>query len=450
MKRILFFYALLFISLNSFAQTPEKMSYQAIIRDAGNSVVANTTVGMRISILRGSTSGTVEYTETQTPTTNINGLVSIIIGDGTFIPIDWSIDNYFIKTETDPTGGTNYTITGTMQLLSVPYALHAKRADAVTAISLNNLSDAKSNTNLSSYYIGNNSGTNADDAASENTAIGTFSGNLITTGVRNTAIGAETGPLSSDLTHTTTLGYNAKANASFQVVLGTILETVIIPNKVNIVPQNEASTSGPSGGVTGDLYVESTGLGSYEKGLYYYNGTSWELVSKPKYAIGDVAFGGVIGYLDETGEHGFVVSQIDVTTPVAWAPVSGGGNSSFSNTTMAGGNGLWAGEMNTAIITGTSNFINNGAFAAHDCSIYTSQIGGGPLYGDWYLPSTWELQRMYDNRVILGLGSTKTYWSSTDAGLNSVGNAFSLDFSTGTPTSEAKTVINAVRAVRKF
>jgi hypothetical protein len=84
---------------------------------------------MRISILQSSSSGTVVYTETQTPTTNANGLVSIEIGGGAgFDAINWANYTFFIKTETDPTGGTTYTITGTSQILSVPYALHAKTA----------------------------------------------------------------------------------------------------------------------------------------------------------------------------------------------------------------------------------------------------------------------------------------------------------------------------------
>lgn len=92
---------------------------------------------MQISILQGSASGTAVYIETQEPTTNANGLVSIEIGDGTivsgdFTTIDWTNGPYFIKTETDPTGGTSYTITGTSQLLSVPYALHAKTAETLT------------------------------------------------------------------------------------------------------------------------------------------------------------------------------------------------------------------------------------------------------------------------------------------------------------------------------
>lgn len=108
------------------------MSYQAVIRDANNALVSNHAVGMRISILQGSISGTVVYQEIYNPNhqTNANGLVNIEVGSGiplagTFAAIDWSSGPYFIKTETDPTGGTDYTIIGTNQLLSVPYAFYA-------------------------------------------------------------------------------------------------------------------------------------------------------------------------------------------------------------------------------------------------------------------------------------------------------------------------------------
>ena len=127
------------MTASTFAQSPEKMSYQAVVRDSGNAIVGNQTVGMQLSILQGSTA---VYVETQTPTTNANGLVSIAIGmgsviSGDFSAIDWSVGPYFIKTETDPTGPfTNYTITGTSQLLSVPFALHAKTAE--TAETANN------------------------------------------------------------------------------------------------------------------------------------------------------------------------------------------------------------------------------------------------------------------------------------------------------------------------
>jgi uncharacterized protein (TIGR02145 family) len=137
MKKSIILLMIIIMTINVFAQAPQKLSYQAVIRDAGNALVASHAIGMRISILQGSVSGTVVYTETQTPTTNANGLVSIEIGGGTgFNAINWSGSSYYIKTETDPTGGTNYTISGTSQFLSVPYALHAKNSetsnDAVT------------------------------------------------------------------------------------------------------------------------------------------------------------------------------------------------------------------------------------------------------------------------------------------------------------------------------
>ena len=133
MRKIFTFLAILLLTVTVFAQSPEKMSYQAIIRDASNKLLTSQTVGMQISVLQGSSTGTVVYTETQTPLTNANGMVSIEIGGGAgFNTIDWANGPYFIKTETDPTGGTNYIITGTSQLLSVPYALRAKTAGEVT------------------------------------------------------------------------------------------------------------------------------------------------------------------------------------------------------------------------------------------------------------------------------------------------------------------------------
>ena len=137
MKKLFVSFFSLFLSVIVFAQTPEKMSYQAVIRNGSNNLITSSSVGMQISILQGSASGTAVYVETQTPTTNANGLVSIEIGTGTvrtgdFSTIDWANGPYFIKTETDPTGGSSYSITGTSQLLSVPYAMHSKTADMLT------------------------------------------------------------------------------------------------------------------------------------------------------------------------------------------------------------------------------------------------------------------------------------------------------------------------------
>ena len=115
------------------AQAPEKMSYQSIVRDASNNLVTNTQVGLQVRILQGSAIGTEVYNETQSPTTNTNGLLSVEIGGQTgFDTITWANGPYFIETSIDPLGGNSYTITGTSQLLSVPYALHAKTAESIT------------------------------------------------------------------------------------------------------------------------------------------------------------------------------------------------------------------------------------------------------------------------------------------------------------------------------
>jgi hypothetical protein len=131
----------LFIFSSLIAQTPEKISYQAVVRDNAQKLIANQSVGIRISILQGSATGTAVYVESHTVTTNPNGLVTLEIGSGTVASgsisgINWSTGTYFIKSETDPTGGTTYTLVGTSQLLSVPYALHAAQAETVPDNSL--------------------------------------------------------------------------------------------------------------------------------------------------------------------------------------------------------------------------------------------------------------------------------------------------------------------------
>ncbi len=130
-KLTLFYFMLSIVLL---AQSPQGISHQAVIRNASNVLVTNSTVGIKISILQGSAAGGVVYSETHLPTSNANGLISFIIGQGTilsgdFANINWSAGPYFIKTEADPEGGTSYTISGTSQMLSVPYALYAKTAE---------------------------------------------------------------------------------------------------------------------------------------------------------------------------------------------------------------------------------------------------------------------------------------------------------------------------------
>jgi hypothetical protein len=134
-KMYVFFIALL-ITPNTNAQTPQKFSYQAVIRDANSTLITNTTINVKISILKDANTGNAVYAETHTVNTNKNGLVTLLIGDGnvtlgTFSEIDWASGTYFIKNETATQGDANYNISTTSQLLSVPYALNAKNVESI-------------------------------------------------------------------------------------------------------------------------------------------------------------------------------------------------------------------------------------------------------------------------------------------------------------------------------
>jgi uncharacterized protein (TIGR02145 family) len=144
MRYLFSFLSIALCTVISLAQAPDLISYQAVVRDATNELVKNETIALRMSILQGSASGTEVFTETHSVSSNDNGLVSLQIGGGTpetgsISAINWSVGPYFIKMEADIDGGTNYTISGTSQLLSVPYALHANVSDSLAGVSTSQL-----------------------------------------------------------------------------------------------------------------------------------------------------------------------------------------------------------------------------------------------------------------------------------------------------------------------
>jgi len=123
---------LMFITIG-FGQVTNKISYQAVIRDADNELVKDTQIGVRISILQGAADGAEIHSETVSPLTNENGLVVIEFGEQLAIEeINLTDGPYFIKTEIDPTGGSNYTITGASQIYTVPFAVHSKTAESIS------------------------------------------------------------------------------------------------------------------------------------------------------------------------------------------------------------------------------------------------------------------------------------------------------------------------------
>ena len=121
----------LFVSTLIYAQ-PHAFKYQAVVRDASGELLVNQTVSFQITILEGDVNGSEVYVEEHTATTSSYGSVTLEIGWGEnastdFSAIDWGSSSYFIQIAWDLTGGTNYEVAGTSQLLSVPYALYAGR-----------------------------------------------------------------------------------------------------------------------------------------------------------------------------------------------------------------------------------------------------------------------------------------------------------------------------------
>ncbi len=342
------------LTASVFAQSHEKISYQAIIRNSSNTLVTNTPIGIQINILQGSSTGTVVYTETQTPTTNANGLASIEIGrDAGFSAINWANGPYFIETKTDIAGGTNYTITETNQLLSIPYALHAKTTETVME------GIAETDPVFNAWDKDYEDLINRPEAAD----------------------GSET-----------------KVTAGSGITLG-------------------------GAGTTASPYIVSLP----------------PPVILPPLAIGDSYKGGIIFWIDGTGEHGLIAATTDQSTGVKW-------NNGIDRNTGASGDGLYAGSMNTFLIVATQITDNQtGDFAAKVCADYSVTVDG-VTYSDWYLPSDYELYLLYQQENAVGGLYGNTYWSSTEVDYQRV---MAQNFGARHLYSEKYFTYN-VRAIRAF
>ncbi|MCP4439963.1 MAG: hypothetical protein GY810_13540 [Aureispira sp.] len=124
--------------LNTYAQSPDLINYQAVAYNSGGSVASSQAISVRVSILQGSTSGAIVYQETHNPATDVNGAFDLQIGggsvqSGSFGGISWGSFSHYLRVEMDVNGGTNYSVMGTSQMVSVPYAKYAETAGSVGA-----------------------------------------------------------------------------------------------------------------------------------------------------------------------------------------------------------------------------------------------------------------------------------------------------------------------------
>ncbi|MFM7106398.1 MAG: hypothetical protein ACKOW8_12850, partial [Flavobacteriales bacterium] len=135
MKSLAALLLLTFLTISLFSQSPDLMTYQMVVRDNVGNIVAGSNVGLRLSILQGSAAGAEVFAETHSDATNTNGLLSVLIGNGinvsgSIAAINWAAGPFFLRAQTDPTGGTNYSIENISQLVSVPYSYFSTEAQS--------------------------------------------------------------------------------------------------------------------------------------------------------------------------------------------------------------------------------------------------------------------------------------------------------------------------------
>ena len=149
---------LIAFSLNVSAQSPQGINYQAVIRNSNGVTVNNTQVGLRIRIIQGTSNGTPVYAEAFTETTSNIGLINVVVGEGSVIAgafnsINWASGPYFIEVAADINGGSNYTVMGTQQMMSVPYALYAENSGTAGPQGPQGIQGPQGSQGLSAYQI---------------------------------------------------------------------------------------------------------------------------------------------------------------------------------------------------------------------------------------------------------------------------------------------------------
>jgi len=381
MKKIFYSIIGILLSTTVFAQAPQSFKYQAVARNASGEIIADQKVGFQISILQSSETGTSVYSETHVDSTNQFGLVTLEIGTGTttddFTAIDWGNDTYFIQVEMDATGGTSYTLMGTSQLLSVPYALHAETAENVTE------ADPVYGSSLAASITGT-------DTASWNAKLNNYTE---TDPVFDTSV-------AGSITATDTTNWNNKQD---QLTAGTGIE---ITNNV---------------------------------------------ISTTAHHIGESYGDGIVFYVYDNGQHGLIASldDLDGGSGVAWSDVT-------------------ATEIGAAAKSFYDGASNTNAIIAQQTATSAAQLCRN-LGADWYLPSSWELNLLYNEAFLInkilendGNGSTNgfnaeggsptkgRYWSSTE---DDSTFAWYYSFSDGNSSDssmQGKATLHRVRAVRAF
>ena len=407
MKRtLLTILSVLFCAITFAQSVPQGINYQAVARDANGDVLMNQALIIQFSVISDITTSAVSWQETHTVTTNDYGLYTAIIGGGTstsvgssatFDVIDWGASNHLLKVEVD--FGSGYLDMGTTAFMSVPYALYGEDEDA------------DSNNELQSLSI---SGDTLFISSGNSIVIPGLSliNSLIMQGCTNPAA----------------FNYDASANTDDSTCIAVVngcTDSTAYSGYNPLANTDDGSCVAVVNGCTDPTATNYNAAANTDDGSCTYPSSL---------AIGDTHQGGIIFYLDGNG-GGLIAAPSDQSTGAEWG---------CFGTLISGADG-------TAIGTGNQNTIDIEAgcttvgTAADICANYTDGT-----YSDWFLPSKDELNQMWLNLHLQGLGGFANYGylSSTENGINL---AWVQGFGDGVQSSYIKYNANGnVRAIRAF
>jgi len=169
--------------------------------------------------------------------------------------------------------------------------------------------------------------------------------------------------------------------------------------------------------------------------LVFYDCTAWKRTDG-QHSIGENYGGGIVFYVDETGQHGLIAETTDQSTGIAW-------NNGVDTVTNAFGSQVYSGQINTQRIIATQG---PGSYAASACENY--QVPNSAIYGDWFLPSQNELASLYQQKTVVGGFANSYYWSSTENGYST---AVPYDFFIGLQgDGSQKHTMYHLRCIRAF
>ena len=387
---------------------PQGINYQAVARDTNGDVLMNQALTIQFSVISDLTTSAVSWQETHSVSTNDYGLFTAIIGQGTstsigssatFDVIDWGASNHLLKVEIDYGGGL--VDMGTTAFMSVPYAIYS-----------NNNSTWKNNG--SDIYF-----------SSGNVGIGQSRPNY-KLHVNN-----------DNIFDTSSVVYSRNSSFMTQSYAGHF-KNRWSGNDARLGGINYAGFFNGNVNVSGNLINNNVHIKTYK--------------------VGDFAHGGIVFWLDESGQHGLVCAKYDQNTGSIFVPLP-----PAINMTNCYGDGIGSGLINTIMILkdydGYTATPGANSYPALDC-VNFSTTENNILYGDWYLPSKYELNLMFLNRQlidsvsIINGGSSFLpfgYWSSTQS-TTQYANIWSVDFGTGLqhPAHKTNNSNYRTRAVRKF